>query len=863
MNSSSPQSRANAFPFTLAANNRELNRTTSNAIDAHLMEIALTRRPTTTGNQDTVLAIVTFPKDDRSSIACDGVRWGQDIKLRMSYDKLTSLGSKKIQDMFAPRAQARFRRRFGFERDVQLPPGIKYVLDFTPPAEGAELADLTAALWLPRMVKLWFLAGQYYPDSILEEGIGHPTRPLANKAVGAILTLGHDDVCKNLACLTDYAEWQCKDQLPGIVDDPADGPSHIPSWRKVEDYCPIRHRVAIVRVLKAINGDGLLLNSAVRLWTVAQVAISLEVPQVVVDPVTQWLVAPPNTKFIEICPEIAFRLAYSLKIPSVLTAAFKILVNELAVDYASSDPGTRRAPMTWAQRQRDDWGDYPSDPVEYASHAFADRMGETLKMLRSDHVLSNLSGPIQEWDKLQAYGAAITASFAPDHVLSITYKTLTAALLAAFHGWVDNALDLDSFNTLNSRRDELLEAQRKHYIPSVSRKPLISLYWTLKPAQKLLTPFFWDHLICIQPRSEFNANNYGGTPLWMHADSFNLELQRALAEAVAPPYDPAPGPIINAAADSPNPAATNPLVAAVLAHMGAGQLIPELAAVNLDNFYHQLSREVRLLGGQHLPSHAQREDESANGIPLFLSDHLLLSLDERELAYLPIWADGLDDGSGGVFQAAIPPADMGPSEPGPAYHTGYTIPSGTLTTGTATASTVAPPSSIAPSDLDLADLTLGKTTGTGTGTSTSTSTSSRTDDWVMATPTPTGTSSTAADHRSLAAQRSGTASTTAPASMTEGRSGGIAGTPSEAFTSGDDEDGLYTAARYAQPAGHQAQGVAIERYVDELEGEEKRAEGEVEVGWDSDEMELDLDSDSDDGSSTVDGFEDVGGDVVR
>lgn len=83
--------------------------------------------------------------------------------------------------------------------------------------------------------------------------------------------------------LTDYAEWQTKEGLPGIVEESPDANSHIPSWRKVEDYCPIRHRVAIVRVLKAINGHGLLLNSAVRLWTVAQVAISLDVPQVVVS----------------------------------------------------------------------------------------------------------------------------------------------------------------------------------------------------------------------------------------------------------------------------------------------------------------------------------------------------------------------------------------------------------------------------------------------------------------------------------------------------------------------------------------------------------------------------------------------------
>ncbi|KAH6631770.1 hypothetical protein F5144DRAFT_231372 [Chaetomium tenue] len=877
MDTSSSPASAVSFPFASVTDNSGLSQATSNAIDTHLMELSATRSPATTDRQGTVLAIVTFPKDDSLRMACDGKRWCQDIQLRMSYDKLVSLESKKIDEMFTPRAQARFRRRHGFERE--LPRGIKFILDFTPPAEGAELAELTAALWLPQMVKIWFLAGQYFPNPILEQAIGHPSRPLADKAVGAILTLGHDDVCKNLTCtygharaasigvvhllpltvragLTDYTEWQGKDWIPGIVDDLGPGQSHIPAWRKVEDYCPIRHRVAIVRVLRAINGDGLLLNSAVRLWTVAQVAIALEVPQVVVDPVTQWLVAPPNTKFIEICPEIAFRLAYALKIPSVLTTAFKILVNELAVDYASSGPVTSKPPMTWAQRRRDEYGDYPSDPVEYASRAFAERMGETLKMLQSDDVFNNLLNPIMEWEKLQAYGATITAIFAPSHPLLTAYNNLTAALLATFHEWVDNALNLNTLNATNRLREELLEAQRRHYVPSISRKPLLGLYWTLNPTQKLLTPFFWNQLIWIHPYDQIMKTEHDGMPLLEHVEKFNLELQRALAEAVAPtiahPYDPATmDPIehrrafIDGASDPDGPAATNPLVVTALDQTPARQLIPELVTFNPARFYHVLSRETRALGDRHLPSHTiwMRDNESATSIPLFLSDHQLLSLDDRELGYLPIWADGLDDGTGGVFQDHVPSTDMGPSEPGPAYHTGHTTAGTATTVGTAT--DAAPASTIAPSDLGVGNLAL----------SSHNTTSSRTDDWIMSTPTA---------GRSLAAHRSSGTATSGTMDMEGSR--GATPTPSESFTmAGEEEDGLYADARYAQPAGHQAQGLAIERYVDEVEGEGEGGGGGVEeFAWDSDEMELDLDEgsadedeDEDDGSSTLDGFEDL------
>lgn len=290
-------------PQPKAGKSRNINASTANAIDAHMMELSSFAHLDVGHNHGTVLAVVTFPKGDKTGLNCNGEPW-RDVQLRMSYDKLMSLGSAKIQDLFAPRAQARFRRRLGFEH--ALPPGIEYVVDFTPPSEGPELADLTAALWLPRVVKLWFLAGQYLPEPVLGGSFGLPTRPLADKAVGPILALGHDDICRNIACMfraalpsptpaltvptgsSDYDEWLIKPNVPGIVEDDSSESGHIPPWRKVDDYCPVRHRAAIVRVLRAINGDSLLLNSAVRLWTVARVAISLDVPQVVVSYIS-WI----------------------------------------------------------------------------------------------------------------------------------------------------------------------------------------------------------------------------------------------------------------------------------------------------------------------------------------------------------------------------------------------------------------------------------------------------------------------------------------------------------------------------------------------------------------------------------------------
>jgi len=54
-----------------------------------------------------------------------------------------------------------------------------------------------------------------------------------------------------------------------------------------------------------------------------------------------------------------------------------------------------------------------------------------------------------------------------------------------------------------------------------------------------------------------------------------------------------------------------------------------------------------------------------------LTDTLLCLTDEFK--YLPLWAGGDDDGTGGVFDPSLPPANMGPIGPGPSYHTGFSV----------------------------------------------------------------------------------------------------------------------------------------------------------------------------------------------
>jgi len=197
------------FPFGLTTGGREYAATV-NAADSHMMEVQAVMNHSRHSGSGNVLAIVSFSGDFEEGRSCDGKRW-QDLRIRLSSEKLRALGSSKINDMFEPRRQQRIRRRLGL-----IPPDIEYVLDFTPPSEGTELADLTATLWLPKMVKLWFLAGLYLPEKILDSGpLEFLQRPMGDKAPGAILALGHDDVCKNESCEFIYHQqpWLLKSNL--------------------------------------------------------------------------------------------------------------------------------------------------------------------------------------------------------------------------------------------------------------------------------------------------------------------------------------------------------------------------------------------------------------------------------------------------------------------------------------------------------------------------------------------------------------------------------------------------------------------------------------------------------------------------
>lgn len=115
-----------------------------------------------------------------------------------------------------------------------------------------------------------------------------------------------------------------------------------PAFRQIADYCPVRHRNSIIRLLFMIAGRHVSLDSANRVWMLVALAKMLDCVSVLRDRVMQWIMHGSNTRFIEVLPEEALRIGFALQSPQVTQCAFRILVNELALKLAATDEAQRQ-----------------------------------------------------------------------------------------------------------------------------------------------------------------------------------------------------------------------------------------------------------------------------------------------------------------------------------------------------------------------------------------------------------------------------------------------------------------------------------------------------------------------------------------
>lgn len=504
-----------------------------------------------------------------------------------------------------------------------------------------------------------------------------------------------------------------------------------PHYREIPDYCPIRHCNSIIRLLMLIEGHNVIFDSAARVWTLLSIAKIFDCPLVLRDQVTQWLMYGVNTRFIEVLPEEALKIGFTLQLPEITQCAFRILVNELALELAIRTASKKRKDpsITIFGRRKGDAGDELNNLIQHAAQALVDRVESQMNVFEEGEAPANLQ--VEEWRHLEELDDALAHS---DHDRAKSARDKIRKLKTVLNNDFKCALQRISHGTQDHHNAayDSIDLDRAAYIAPEDFEYVNLIMSGLNKTQRRLCAFFYHDLmyLCEGLLSTASLSMLSNVRPGPHAGELVSEI-RADLEAL----------------HSEEPEAI-PKNASQVHPVGCERF----TALHLFTYRHQLTQAVQPVSHWW---HRHNIDP-----PLNLTRHLLLTLNNNEMKYLPLWAGGNDDGTGGVFESHVPSTDMGPNGPGPAYHTGITIPSDA--------------SSVSGSLMEeIRNMNVvGSTTAGSVDVHDSISTVYRPDKVI-------------ADNRSL---------------MTE------------SFTTSD--GGIYAEARYLEPADHQATGTAIEMLVD-------------------------------------------------
>jgi hypothetical protein len=602
------------------------------------------------------LVFIDFPDftdKAKTPVDCSGVPF-QSQEFRVRSEKLLATGSPKFAEMLQPSYQFRIQRR----RKVvnRLPDGIKYVLDLTPPSEGDEMVfQMTELSLTPGIIKWWMSCASQGVDFHLVKGHDDccvckevPSRPDNPGSVSKMTAFGNDDnndgreiTVALPATAKELCEMRRRGQLSVV---------HTPEYYRIPDYCPIRHRNSIIRLLLLIGGRDILLDSAARIWSLVAIAKIWECIPVIKPIVSLWLLDHKNCRFIEILPEESLKIGFALESHSITQSAFQILVNEMAIEEAGTSgqkPLHDYSHATIFGRVKGDVDDELKNLIQHAARALVDRVSGTLVQLQSPDLFNDWNMP--EWGRLTELEQALDGEKNGDaqDALQIVQK------LREYMRKIVSSDVMDVLLPSARPRSDLYapcDKNRATYVEPPNFEVLEQVMAMLNPIQRLLTAFpyaqlekQWDEALFVdKPVSLYSADSEGIV-------SLNAKLTFAVHKL-----------------GCGGPSSLSPASWATLFEYNGTTAEAGLKHYNIRRLEEQvLTAFTRITSWwfQYGATHP------------IITRHLLLMLQENELKYLPLWAGGNNDGTGGVFEDHLPSADMGPSGPGPAYHTGATLPS--------------------------------------------------------------------------------------------------------------------------------------------------------------------------------------------
>ncbi|KAL6807842.1 hypothetical protein GGI42DRAFT_257773 [Trichoderma sp. SZMC 28013] len=625
------------------------------------------------------LVFIDFPDLSRRQgrqTDCYGMSYSSK-QFRVHSKKLLATGSTKFADLLSPTYQFRIQRRKKLAKN--LPEGIKYVLDLTPPSEGDELVfQMTQLSLTPGIIKWWASNALHKVSNWLVSGhddvctCGQPPIPgwglpkeevKEQKLDGNFNGESTSDSNHNNNNKTDGINGINEPKIvppspQNLLDKKLHGinrPYEEPEFRNIPDYCPTRHCNSIIRLLLMIEGRDVMLDSANRVWTLVALAKIFDCTSVIRDQVTQWLMYGDNTKFIEVLPEEALQIGFALELVQVTQCAFRILVNELALKDANTDSKQDLSRVTVFGRRLGNLDDELQNIVQHAARALVERVSLIPDTFKSEHSLD--CWMVDEWVKLRKMEGILVQYPSASGKLALD---ALRGLMTTIQTTVSRAFDRPALSNTENARQALIsmDEDRATYVLPNDFQLLEDILPKFNRTQKLLCPFIYQQI------GEMWDTNYSESKWQALAYSMsNRRMVRAQAH------------MQEMVETAPELATLAPFEMFMSQENGVegGTLSVKDPLIDINI----LNRQIHDAVLPYSSSWVRFDIEPA----LNLTRHMLLTLDINELKFLPLWAGGCNDGTGGVFETELPPAQWGPNGPGPAYHTGKTIPSTSSVSG--------------------------------------------------------------------------------------------------------------------------------------------------------------------------------------
>ncbi|CAI7592534.1 unnamed protein product [Penicillium manginii] len=299
---------------------------------------------------------------------------------RVHSEKLLYTGSPYLTKFFHPRWQKRLAKQRGFYQG-SLPRGIKYLLDLTPPILEDDAIILLTEVSCPLGIRTWASQRSLWqlpPACVGGKDISEP--------VGEGEEADQEESENTTQLSSPVSAYPTEEDPETPLDKPgfADLDEGLPDAAEIEkptslpvEYSPVRHREGIEHILHVLEGLSISLDTPSKLWTFFAIAKVFDLTTVpaVSGYILSWFYQTSNTKFIEIHPEIAYRVACGIKAPELCRHAFLALIGDEALLYtirtANITP-THHYIENFRHSRINGLDDTEVQRIEYASKSFAD-----------------------------------------------------------------------------------------------------------------------------------------------------------------------------------------------------------------------------------------------------------------------------------------------------------------------------------------------------------------------------------------------------------------------------------------------------------------------------------------------------------